>query len=121
MGAVVQKQKVINKGPVDVRSNFSRGAPVTKTADFTVAPNENSLINNKSGSTCVVTLPSAAQFPGREITIKNLQAQLVNSAGSNVAPLGSATPGTAILTANAGRFATLVSDGTNWIIMAGVV
>ena len=40
-------------------------APVTKTADFTVADNETWLINNKSGSTCTVTLPSASAYSGR--------------------------------------------------------
>lgn len=90
----------------------------TKTADFTVDSNERWLINNKTGSSCTVTLPNAAAFGGRQITIKNLQAQTVVSASSNVAPIGSATPGTAILPATVGAWATLVSDGTNWVIMA---
>ncbi|PBC03283.1 hypothetical protein [Mesorhizobium sp. WSM3860] len=46
-----------------VSGSFGRGAPVTKTADFTVATTENWLINNKSDSTCTVTLPAAASFP----------------------------------------------------------
>ena len=96
-------------------------APVTKTADFTVAANESSLINNKAGSTCVVTLPTASSFAGRQIWIKNIQAQLVNSASSNVVPLAGGAAGNAILTAVAGRWAMLESDGTNWVIMAGVI
>ena len=106
---------------VQIPGNFGRGAPVTKTADFTVADTENWLINNKSGSACTVTLPAAADYSGREIMIKTIQAQQVNSASSNVVPLAGGSAGTAILTANAGRWATLVSDGTNWVIMAGVV
>jgi hypothetical protein len=35
-------------------------APVTKTADFTVAATDLWLINNKSGSTCTATLPTAS-------------------------------------------------------------
>ncbi|TIR87370.1 MAG: hypothetical protein E5X05_01345 [Mesorhizobium sp.] len=101
--------------------SFGRGAPVTKTADFTVAATENWLINNKSGSSCTVTLPAASSFTGREITIKTIQAQTTVSASSNVVPLAGGAAGTAILSANAGRWATLVSDGTNWVIMAGVV
>jgi len=109
-------------GPmVEVRSSFSRRVPVTKTADFTVAATENWLINNKSGSSCTVTLPSAASYPGREIMIKTIQAQTTISASSNVIPLDGGAAGTAILSANAGRWATLVSNGTNWEIMAGVV
>lgn len=101
--------------------NLSRTVPVTKTADFNVAAGENWLINNKAGSACTVTLPSAASFPGREIMIKTTQAQATNSASSNVVPLAGGPAGTAILSANAGRWATLVSDGANWVIMAGVI
>ena len=91
---------------------------ITKVADFTLANDEGWIINNKSGSTCTVTLPSAAAFGGRAVTFKNLQAQTLVSASSNVAPIGSATLGTAILPATVGAWATLVSDGTNWVVMA---
>ena len=91
---------------------------VTKIADFTLLNNEGWVINNKSGSTCTVTLPTASSWGGRSVTFKNLQAQTLVSASSNVAPIGSATPGTAILPATIGAWATLVSDGTNWVIMA---
>jgi hypothetical protein len=97
--------------------NASSGAPVTKTADFTLAASENWVINNKSGSTCTVTLPAASSWTGRSVVIKNMQAQLVNSASSNVVPLDSTTAGTAILLGVVGNWATLVSDGTNWVIM----
>jgi hypothetical protein len=90
----------------------------TKTANFTLAGTEQWVINNKSGSTCTVTLPPASNWGGRSVTFKNLQAQTLVSASSNVAPIGSATPGTAILPATVGAWATLVSDGTNWVVMA---
>ena len=35
---------------------------VTKTADFTLADDEGWVINNKSGSTCTVTLPAASAW-----------------------------------------------------------
>lgn len=92
-------------------------APVTKTADFTVATGEAWLINNKSGSTCTVTLPAAASWVGRQLTFKNMQAQLLVSASSNVVPLDSTAAGTAILLNVIGNWATMVSDGTNWVIM----
>jgi len=91
---------------------------ITRTVDFTLDSTAGWVINNKSGSTCTVTLPSAATSTGRAVTFKNLQAQTLVSASSNVAPIGSATPGTAILPATVGAWATLVSDGTNWVIMA---
>ena len=90
---------------------------VTKTADFTMGPTESVAINNKSGSTCTVTLPSANDWPNGTILLKNLQAQTLVSASSNVAPIASATPGTAILPATAGAWALLCSTATNWVIM----
>lgn len=95
----------------------ARPSVATKTADFTLADTEGWVINNKSGSSCVVTLPAASSWTGRVVVFKNLQAQTLVSASSNVAPIGSATPGTAILPASVGAWATLVSDGTNWVIM----
>jgi hypothetical protein len=93
------------------------GAPVTKTADFTVANGEIWFINNKSGSTCTVTLPAASSWSGRTLVFKNLQAQTLVSASSNVVPIDSTTAGTAILLAVVGNWATMVSDSTNWVIM----
>ena len=95
-----------------------RPTVATKVADFTLADTEGWVINNKTGSTCTVTLPDATLWAGRAVTFKNLQAQTLVSASSNVAPIGSATPGTAILAASVGAWATLVSDGTNWVVMA---
>lgn len=92
-------------------------APVVKTADFTVTDGEAWLINNKSGSTCTVTLPAAASWVGRQLIFKNIQAQTLVSAASDVVPITSTTAGTAILLGVVGNWATLVSDGTNWIIM----
>ena len=95
----------------------ARPSVVTKTANFALASDEGWVINNKSGSTCTVTLPAASSAVGRSVVFKNLQAQTLVSASSNVAPIGSATPGTAILPATVGAWATLVSDGTNWVVM----
>jgi hypothetical protein len=91
-------------------------APVTKTADFTVAAGETWLINNKSGSSCVVTLPTPSTNTGRELNFQNYQNQTLVSASSNVVPLAGGSAGTAILQAVAGANATLVSDGTSWIM-----
>jgi len=106
----------VNK--LEVVGSFGRGAPVTKTGDFTLADTENWLIVNK-GSSCTVTLPAASSWTGREFTIKVITAHTVVSASSNVVPRNSATAGTAILTNVAGSWATLVSNGTNWVIMCG--
>jgi len=91
-------------------------APVTYTADFSVATTDVWIINNKSGSTCTATLPSAASYTGRILRFQNYQAQTLVSASSNVVPLVGGSAGTAILSAVAGDTATLVSDGSNWLM-----
>ena len=96
---------------------MGRGAPVIKTADFTVSDNDTWLINNKAGAACTVTLPNAAQWSGRELMLTNHQAQAVNSAAANVVPIAGGMAGTAILPATAGSWVTLVSDATNWVVM----
>lgn len=91
-------------------------APVTKTANFTVAAGEKWIINNKSGSSCTATLPAASTNVGRELHFQNYQAQTLVSASSNVVPLEGGAATTSILLAVAGDTATLVSDGTNWVM-----
>jgi hypothetical protein len=91
-------------------------APVTKTANFTVADTDVWLINNKTGSTCTVTLPTASSWTGRILRFQNYQVQTVVSASSNVVPLTGGAAGTSILLASSGDSATLVSDGTNWLM-----
>jgi hypothetical protein len=94
----------------------SVSAPVTKTADFTVAATELWLINNKSGSTCTVTLPTPSTNTGRVLYFQNYQVRALVSASSNVVPLAGGAATTSILLASSGDSATLVSDGTNWLM-----
>lgn len=94
----------------------SVSAPVIKTADFTIATTDLWLINNKSGSTCTATLPTASSFSGRILHFQNYQAQALISASSNVVPLAGGAAGTSILLASTGDSATLVSDGSNWLM-----
>lgn len=91
-------------------------APVTVTANYTLLATDRYVINNKSGSAMVITLGTATA--GREVLIKTIQAQAVNSASSNVVPLIGGAAGTAICAGVAGTWARLVGDGTNWVIMS---
>ena len=91
-------------------------APVTKVADFTVASTDTWIINNKSGSTCTATLPAPTTNTGRVLYFQNYQNQFLVSASSNVVPRAGGAASTAILADEAGDTATLVSDGTNWIM-----
>lgn len=116
---IAQDNLTINSGQA---SNFTLNtvkstAPVTKTGSFTLAATENFVVCNGSGS-ITVTFPTASANAGRVVTIKTIAAQTVVSASSNVKPVDSATAGTAILAATAGKWATLVCDGTDWVVMA---
>jgi hypothetical protein len=112
----LQVQPIVDVGVINASIAALSSAPVTVTADFTVGTSA-WYINNKSGSTCTVTLPAASSWTGRTLTFKNMQAQTLVSASSNVVPIDSTSAGTAILLAVVGNWATMVSDGTNWVIM----
>jgi len=102
-------------GTLSTSGTVTTNAPTTKTTDFSVASTDTWLINNKSGSTCTVTLPSASSNTGRVLYFINYQNQLLVSASSNVVSRSGGAAGTAILDNVAGNWATLVSDGTNWV------
>lgn len=93
----------------------SIAAPVTVTANFSVGTSD-WYINNKSGLTCTATLPAASSYSGRVLHFQNYQVQTLVSASSNVVPLVGGAAGTSILLASSGDSATLVSDGTNWLM-----
>ena len=97
-------------------TQLALNAPVTKTASFTLGATENFIVCNGTG-TITVTFPTASANTGRVVWIKTIAAQAVSSASSNVKPLNSNTAGTAILTNTAGKYAVLVCDGTDWVIM----
>jgi hypothetical protein len=73
------------------------------------------IVNN--AGTVTLTLPSASTSTGTEFFIKTITNNAVVSASSNIVPLTGGSASTPILSASAGKWATLVSDGTNWIIM----
>jgi len=102
-------------GTLSTSGTVTTNAPVTKTADFNVASTDTWLINNKTGSTCTVTLPSPSANTGRVLYFINYQNQSLVSASSNVVSRAGGAAGTAILDNVAGNWATIVSDGTNWV------
>lgn len=102
-------------GTLSTSGTVTTNAPVTKTANFSVASTDTWLINNKTGSTCTVTLPSPSANTGRVLYFINYQNQSLVSASSNVVSRAGGAAGTAILDNVAGNWATIVSDGTSWI------
>lgn len=106
--------KVTSSGPI------ATPVPVSISAStYTVGATDTDIIFNTSGA-CTVTLPTPSAHPGRELWLKTVAAQAINSASSNVQPLAGGALGTAILAATAGKWCKLKSDGsTAWIVMAG--
>jgi hypothetical protein len=77
-------------------------------------------LNIHQDATVTLTLPSAATYPGKELIIKQTGSGNVFSASSNIIGFTTAFSGstqTSIIAPATYRFATLVSDGTNWVIM----
>ena len=106
------------KATLHVNGSLSRNAPVVVNATSdTVAVTTSWIIVTYATGNCQLTLPTASDWTGRELMIKTTVAQTVTSDSSNVVPLAGGSAGTAILSATAGKWATLVSDGNNWIIM----
>jgi len=111
-----ERLRIDSNGFASYTGTIGRGAPVTKTGNFTLGIAENWVVCSGTAS-ITATLPTASAWTGREIMIKTTAAFTVVSASANVVPLTGVSASTAILAATAGKFATLVSNGTNWIIM----
>ena len=107
-------------GPGDVVTQLGQVTGVTTqtAATYTVLASDRDLIANLAGTvTYTLPAPSTANT-GRRINMRTIQAQTAVSASANVVPLVGGAAGTAILAATAGKWAELVSDGTNYQIMA---
>ena len=92
--------------------------PVTVTTDYAVDDTAVFIISNRAASN-TLTLQNPASCGGRMLLVKTVTANSVVSASSNVVGRASTTPSANILAATDGAWALLVSDGTNWVIMAG--
>ncbi len=84
----------------------------------TLAATDSSLIANRAG-TITITLQNAASYPGRWLYVKTVTNNALTSNASNVVPRTTTAAGTPILAATAGTWASLQSDGTNWVVMSG--
>jgi hypothetical protein len=92
------------------------------SANYYVGPYEKNLIYRVGAGTATITLPNPGAYPGRELTIVyNVTGtgSLVSSV-SNVQPLTSTTPGTTICSNTGPKYARLVSNGQNWVIMEAI-
>lgn len=101
----------------DKHTEINNGISTIVAATGTITTATNIIVNY--AGTCTLTLPAASSYNSRVLKIKTVTANAVNSASSNVVPLTSTSAGTAIVTATAGKWVELVSDGTNWVAMEG--
>ena len=103
-----------------VKTNWlERNYAYSTSSSFTVSVNTTWQDINTSVLT-TITLPNAATYPGKELHIRQSGAGQIISFSSNIIPFTSpptGSPVTAILNPTTNRAVTLVSDGTNWIIM----
>ena len=127
-------------GSLHINGNFSRKVPITYSNNTTVAITDSWIIcdNGVSANPFVIVLPSASVFPGREIYIRkgasaaagalyNIVSSVANiialedrtAVGTNIISNGYASSQKVSYGDLIYRWATLVSDGTNWVIMAG--
>jgi hypothetical protein len=110
---------VVMQNDIDNRLGYlRRDIKKIQSSTYTVLDSDSWIMVNNSAGTTTITLPTASNFTGRELFIKTTQNQAVVSNTSNVVGLlETISPGTSILDATDGKWATLVSDGTYWIIM----
>lgn len=88
----------------------------TTSTSYTVVSTDTNIAFTGAGNTTII-LPSAGVSLGRSLTVKMEVAHTLVSSSSNVIPLIGGSAGTSILSATAGKFAKIVSDGTAWTIM----
>lgn len=111
-------QSFVSSGPV-YQDSAIKGAQLPITAStYTVGEHDRSLTFSAAG-TCTITLPPVNTSAGRQLRVRTIAAQTVVASASVVCPLTTATPGTAILAATAGKWAELECDGGSWnVVMA---
>jgi hypothetical protein len=104
-----------NSNGVRINSSFGRGVPTNvMNTSYTLQQSDNWLIfNNVSNIT--VTMQVGTINAGREIMVKSINTGNVISASSNITPIYSGPLTNQIVNSNS--WATLVCDGTSWIVM----
>jgi hypothetical protein len=126
-GVIVNTNTVdgTNSGLVNI-SSLSRGAPITITSTPTPyeVPNNINWIICDSDIDIIITLPPGTSFIGREIMIKSVNSGSVLSNTTNIIPLdkpivNASSTSNILVSDSKGKWVTLVSNGTFWIVMQG--
>jgi hypothetical protein len=103
---------------LDKDVNISTGIHTVTTSSYAWNNNPiiSSVIANYAGTVTLV-LPNATLYFGLTLNVRTITANTVVADASVVVPITGGSAGTAILPASAGAWATLYSNGTNWITM----
>ena len=105
-------------GSAMLAGSIATRAPGTITAvTYTVAPTDASLVLAPSATMTLTLPPATGANSGRMLWLKLTTAHAVNAANPVVVPMAGGAPGTAIMTATAGKFCMLQSDGAHWQVM----
>jgi hypothetical protein len=110
----------INSGGNQIAANNNTSQTISNLTGIS-----NYYLGITSNSTVTITLPSVSINVNKMITIKNTGTGAVNSASSNVQPLKDPAPPNTlvntseILISGGGKWTTMVSNGYEWVKMAG--
>lgn len=98
-------------------TSLARGIPIIiTTSTYSVPVNVNWIICNYTGGILTITLPYGNQYIGRELTVRNITTNAVNSTLSNIS-LNGIVSSSLLIAGIRGLWVTLVYDGTNWIVL----
>jgi hypothetical protein len=104
---------------VQIKTGFALTTPVTvNVSTYTIGDNDNWLICTYSGTT-TFTMPDPTTCSGRVLHFLNRANQTRLGSVSEIIPLAGGSATTTIVTSTAGKWVTLVSDGTYWQTVEG--
>ena len=109
------------KSTLQVNGSFGRTPPtivaddISYTVDSYTNPDSWVIFTAASSSTITLTLPTASNFTGREITFRTINNITVNT---NTDIYGPSYTLTTSFLSGAGKNATLVSNGTYWVVVS---
>jgi hypothetical protein len=110
----------INSGGNQIAANNNTSQTISNLSGIS-----NYYLGITSDATITITLPSPSLNNNKMITIKNTGTGAVNSASSNVQPLKDPAPPNTLVNTNeillsgGGKWTTMVSNGFEWVKMAG--
>jgi hypothetical protein len=110
----------INSGGNQIAANNNTSQTISNLSGIS-----NYYLGITSNSTITITLPSPSLNNNKMITIKNTGTGAVNSASANVQPLKDPVPPNTLVNTNeillsgGGKWTTMVSNGFEWVKMAG--